>query len=449
MTFSRQVAQFIRDERLFTLQDRLLIGLSGGADSVALLRVLLELGYRPAAVHCNFRLRGDESERDEAFVRDLARRLGIEITVRRFDTTDEARRSGESIEMAARRLRYTTFEELRRSGGCSLIAVAHHRDDQIETIMLNLLRGTGVSGLRGMLPRAGNVVRPLLFAPREDIEHYLEQIRQNYVTDSTNLRPAGKRNQVRLELLPLMRRLNPSACDAIMRMARNLRETEEITDYYIARALDNLQRRGDCQVLPLTVVSRFPAPRALLHTWLAARGFNSAQIDDITLAVADRNTGSRFLSREWQLTLGTDSLWLSPLAEKDIETAVPLPVPGSLSAPLPGIALIELSVEPFTAPSQISRLPYEATLDADLAWGSLILRYTKPGDRFSPYGMKGSKLVSDYLTDIKAGGPLRSRQTVVCRGDEIVWLTGRRVDRRFAVVPGKTGNLLRIRVTVG
>ncbi|MBQ8521172.1 MAG: tRNA lysidine(34) synthetase TilS, partial [Bacteroides sp.] len=183
--FKRNVEKFINGKSLFGLRDKVLVALSGGADSVALLRVLLALGYRCECAHCNFRLRGEESCRDEDFVRRLCEALDVPLHVTHFDTTEYARRHHLSIEMAARELRYEWFEALRKERGADVIAVAHHRDDSVETFLLNLIRGTGINGLKGISPKNGYVVRPLLQESRESILDYLHHLRQDYVTDST------------------------------------------------------------------------------------------------------------------------------------------------------------------------------------------------------------------------------------------------------------------------
>ena len=185
--FIRRVSQYIEEKHLLQPGDKVLVALSGGADSVALLRVLLRLGYVCEAAHCNFHLRGEESLRDEQFVRELAARLDVPLHVIHFDTNEYAASHGVSVEMAARELRYGWFGQLRRECGARVVAVAHHRDDSVETFLLNLVRGTGINGLQGIRPVNGEVVRPLLCVSRAEILEYLASLGQAYVTDSTNL----------------------------------------------------------------------------------------------------------------------------------------------------------------------------------------------------------------------------------------------------------------------
>ena len=214
----------IREHQLVEPDDKILVALSGGADSVALLLVLLQAGFHCEAAHCNFHLRGKESDRDEKFVRDLCRSQSIRLHTKDFDTMAYAREKGISIEMAARELRYGYFEELRTDWRFDKIAVAHHRDDNVETLLLHLVRGTGLKGLTGMRYRNGYVIRPMLDTSREEIERYLAGEGQSYVTDSTNLETEAVRNKIRLEFLPMMKTVNPSILDTLQDTIRHVED---------------------------------------------------------------------------------------------------------------------------------------------------------------------------------------------------------------------------------
>ena len=223
-----RVRNFIGNNRLLTKEGLLLVALSGGADSVTLLRVLLALGYRVEAVHCNFRLRGDESDRDEQFVKNLCQMHSVPLHLIHFDTAEYASLHQVSIEMAARELRYCYFDQLRQDIDAETVCVAHHRDDAVETFLMNLLRGAGIHGLTGIRPRNGHIVRPLLCVSRQEILQYLDSIGQDYATDSTNLQPDVLRNKLRLQLIPLLEQLSPGASDNIARSATYLSEAEKV-----------------------------------------------------------------------------------------------------------------------------------------------------------------------------------------------------------------------------
>ena len=223
-----RVAQYINQKRLFMPTDKVIIALSGGADSVALLCLLQTLGYNCEAAHCNFHLRGKESDRDEAFVCQLCAKRQVPLHIVHFNTVRTAEERHISIEMAARELRYEWFEEIRRKSGANVIAVAHHRDDSVETLLLNLIRGTGINGLRGIRPKNEHIVRPLLCLDRKEIINYLNRTGQDYVTDSTNLQDEYTRNKIRLNLLPMMQEINPSVKESIFNTAEHLSEVSII-----------------------------------------------------------------------------------------------------------------------------------------------------------------------------------------------------------------------------
>ena len=197
--------------------DLVLVALSGGADSTALLLIMKELGYKLQALHCNFHLRGEESDRDQVFVEELCLQQGVPLSVRHFQTEEEAKRRGISIEMAARDLRYEWFKKEQEERKPSYVAVAHHRDDQAETLLLNLLRGTGLRGLAGMSPSHDGIIRPLLCLSREEILAFLESRGQTYVTDSTNSERIAQRNCLRLDIIPQLQNINPSAVEHLSR----------------------------------------------------------------------------------------------------------------------------------------------------------------------------------------------------------------------------------------
>ena len=230
-----KVEEYIRRYKLLDISQLYLVALSGGSDSVALLLLLREAGYQVHAAHCNFHLRGAESDRDEHFCVDLCKQLGVELHRAHFDTSEYAALHKVSIEMAARELRYRWFDQLCDDIGAAGVCVAHHRDDLVETVLLNIVRGTGLRGLTGIQPRNGRVLRPLLCVSRAEIETYLAERGQAYVTDSTNLEADVLRNKVRLQVLPLLRELNPAVSENIYRMAENVKEAQTVLDAIVKK----------------------------------------------------------------------------------------------------------------------------------------------------------------------------------------------------------------------
>jgi len=426
----QKVKKYISKESLLWEGCKVLVGVSGGADSVALLRILLSLGYDCHAVHCNFRLRADESERDRRFTEELCCNLDIGITVCEYDTTAYASGKGISIEMAARELRYRDFGLIMKEKAASAVCIAHHQDDSVETVLLNLTRGTGLKGLTGIKPRNGNIVRPLLCASRKEIEDYLKEIGQPYITDSTNLEAGFTRNKIRLKLLPLMREINPSADTAVLSTARHLQQAyrfymaslEEICRKVISKKDSNIE-------IDIDALRNAPSVEGFLFEILSPAGFNDACITDIAVSL-DSQPGTRFLSESHMLLKDRDKLILTPLQEDENKTVTILAVNG-FSAQLSDRRRITVRIEEKGAP--VSRDPDTATFDADMLPDTLTVRQWQKGDWFVPFGMKGRRLVSDFMTDRKMNLAEKHSQLVVTGGNDIIWVLGLRTDNRYRV----------------
>ena len=413
--FIRKVSQFIEEKHLFGSGDKVLVALSGGADSVALLRVLLRLGYACEAAHCNFHLRGEESVRDERFVRALAERLGVPLHIIHFDTNAYAASHNVSVEMAARELRYDWFAKLRQECGAKVVAVAHHRDDSVETFLLNLVRGTGINGLQGIRPVNGEVVRPLLCVSRAEILDYLSSLGQDYVTDSTNLQDEFVRNKLRLHVIPMLETVNPSVVETIDRTAGRLAEVAEV----YRRAMDEAVKRVACgeDALDGTALLREAAPRSVLYEALRPLGVNASQLDDVFRCLQEGESGKVFRTPAYMLLTDHGVLRWKRCGEAER-------VPSLRQERIAAVA-------PFAVPKD----PQFAYIDADKIAGELVLRKWRSGDRFVPFGMTGFKSVRNYLRDCKKSLFEKERQMVVCSGEDIVWLVGERADNRFKVTP--------------
>ena len=406
----RKVRQYIEHQNLLQKGDKTLVALSGGADSVALLHVLQHLGYPCEAAHCNFHLRGDESNRDEAFVRALCKELQVPLYVQHFNTQEYAEEKGISIEMAARDLRYNWFEELRQQNGCLHIAVAHHQDDSVETFLLNLIRGTGIKGLQGIRPQNGHIVRPLLCVSRDEIIDYLRHLKQSYVTDSTNLQIDFTRNKIRLELLPLLERINPSIRQSLLQTISHLNEALLI---YNKNIDEGLARVRDEQGINIDLLLQEPSPQSLLYEAASPLGFNSSQINDIMEAL-HKQSGKVFESKEWRIVKDRSHLLIE-------ETKAPTP------------PHLEQEEQSYSLHFVISKDKNIACFDADKLKEELKIRLWQKGDWFIPFGMKGKKLVSDFLTDQKKSISQKASQYVLCCGEDVIWVIGERIDNRFKV----------------
>lgn len=409
------------------------VALSGGADSVALLSLLVKLGYDCVALHCNFHLRGDESNRDEAHVRALTKERGIQLEVAQMDVDSRREMTSESIEMACRELRYRWFEEKAEKLELQAIAVAHHRDDQIETFFLNLLRGSGIKGLAAMKPRNGLIVRPLLETTRGQIVEYLEREGLTYVTDSTNACNDFKRNRLRNELIPRLNELFAGASDSIARTINNLRSQSDLLDDH-AEELNRKYVTQNGQVEIKRLIDEERHPSAALYELLTPLGLNATMAEDI-MASADK-TGLRFDGKRGSYMLERGVL--TPLTEADA-TVDSADSPGEL----PGIGMEIIprsSLETLKCDSDSMLLDAAVTEQAH-HWQ---LRRWSEGDRIKPYGMKGSKLVSDLFNDAKTTKAERDKTDILTCDGEIVWVIGLRASRLYPITD-RTDRVLRLR----
>jgi tRNA(Ile)-lysidine synthase len=418
----RRVSDFIAQHQLLVPNAHVLVALSGGADSVALLRILMRLGYRCHAVHCNFHLRGEESNRDERFVVSLCESLNVPCEVVHFDTQTYAADRRVSIEMAARELRYREFERVRETFHLDAIAVAHHQDDAVETFLLNLIRGAGINGLTGMRMRNGYVVRPLLCLTRSEVLGFLDASGQSYVTDSTNLTDEYARNKVRLHLLPLMQQINLSAATNIMQAANHLADAATIYNGVIAdnssRVVTSVEDGVDVSIASLMETE---VPKAQLFEILHPYGFNSRQVADVFRAMLGDGVGRMFYADDYVLLIDRTSIMLRR-RNGNREVSFTLPHEGVMT--LPDGARLEIRRFVPDASWQVPRHCGTCVLDASRFVSPLTLRHPCEGDRFRPFGLKGTKLLSDLYTDIKLDRIAKQRQWVLCHDDDIVWAVG-------------------------
>lgn len=432
-----KVKRYIEKYKLLNTNELYLVALSGGADSVALLLLLKNAGFNVHAAHCNFHLRGDESDRDEAFCVELCQRLGVELHRAHFDTREYAELHKVSIEMAARELRYKWFEQLRQDIGAAGICVAHHRDDSVETVLLNLVRGTGLRGLTGIQPRNGSILRPLLCVSRAEIEAFLAEKGQKYVTDSTNLEADVQRNIIRLEVLPLLRKLNPAVAENIQRTAENLAEAQLVLNVAIASI-------NSSNVLNLSNLEKYGSSEYLAFEWLKKYGFNGDQVRQIL----DADTGKIVSSSAgYDVLKDRGRLIVEPALEPFNPVRIPEEgtyVLGGPSIEFGGKTTENNTIRVRKKPVYVSKESYVATLDASKVRFPLTVRRVEEGDWMQPYGMKGRKLLSDLMTDLKMSAFEKRRQLVILDSQDVmVWAVGLRV-ADFVAVSGVTKEVLEL-----
>ncbi|MBE6204839.1 MAG: tRNA lysidine(34) synthetase TilS [Rikenellaceae bacterium] len=422
--------EYVARHELFTRQDKILLTVSGGVDSMVLMSLCVNSGYTVGVAHCNFGLRGKESDEDEILVQEHARKYGIECHNRRFDTTGEMELTGESMEMAARRLRYAWFNELCEQHGYTVIAVAHHIDDSIETFFINLLRGTGLRGLTGIHKQVGRIVRPLLFATRKQIMEYAMQRHIPYREDSSNKSTKYLRNKIRLGLTPRIREINPRFPFIMHRNIERLMSAQHFIDNAIENiCVEALTSQDGIYTLHTDRIHDTTSRDFAIYEILNSRfGFKGDTADGLCKALQTASSGKRFYSRSHVAYVDRGNILIAPIEQED-PCCVSV-VQGQRRAYC-GNSVIYLeecyidNIASFNVPDNV------ALLDADALQYPLELRRWSEGDSFIPFGMTGRKKVSDYLIDAKVSIPEKNRQFVLLSAGEIAWLVGRRIDDRF------------------
>ncbi len=434
--------RYIADHTLLRAGDRVLIAVSGGVDSMVLLSLMAQTGRDIAVAHCNFGLRGKESDEDEMMVRETVNKLGIPFYNRRFDTLGEMERTGDSVQTAARRLRYTWFKELCHEYGYTVVAIAHHADDSIETFFINLFRGTGLKGLTGISIVNGRVIRPLLFATRRDILDYAAANHINFREDSSNRSTKYLRNKIRLGLIPRLLEINPRFGATMGQNVQRLTAAQLFINHGIALLREQVEehRNGLVYIHPERIDAGYPVGFVIYELLNDGYGFKGDVVDALVESLRSGASGKRFYARDHVAYIDRGVIIVAPIGDDD-PCAVSVDR-GSRKA-YAGNSLFVFdhldidSVASLETPADI------ALLDADKLTFPLEIRRWREGDRFVPFGMDGGKKVSDLLVDLKVPLAEKNRQFVVVSGGEIVWVAGRRIDNRFRIGPA-TENVLRI-----
>lgn len=438
----KEFEAFVNEQRLFSKNDRILLALSGGVDSVVLAELLLELGYTFSAAHCNFHLRAEESNRDADFVIKWAERNGVELFVQDFDTYGYMQEKGISLEMAARELRYSWFENIMQENQFDYLLTAHHADDSAETFFINLLRGTGIAGLHGILPKNGNIIRPLLFATRKSILDYAESRNIQFVEDSTNSETKFLRNKIRHRVIPVLKEISPDFDSIIRKNIERLRDTETIFRSAIEKVKDEIiiREKENIKISIAELQSLHPIG-IYLYEILSDYGFNESVVNNVSM-VLDAESGKRFYSKTHCLLKDREYLLIYPIDKDEKETNYSIDVE------------ITSIIEPFKAKIEVLKelnfisVPKKANvamLDMDLLNFPLELRHWKQGDSFVPFGMKKKKKLSDFFTANKYSLLDKERQWLLCSGNEIVWVVGKRIDDRFKI-SNSTKSVLKIEI---
>ncbi|MDR1809526.1 MAG: tRNA lysidine(34) synthetase TilS [Prevotella sp.] len=438
MPFLSKIQAYIVNNRLLELGEKIIAGLSGGADSVAMLHILRSLGYTCVAAHCNFHLRGEESDRDELFVRNFCREQEIELHTVSFDTYNYIKTNGLSLEMAARELRYQWFEELSQTLGVNKIAVAHHQDDSVETMLINLVRGSGIKGLTGILPKNGKIIRPLLCVSRKEIREYLKVNKLPFVEDSSNAEDVFLRNKIRLNILPELEKSNPAVRRNISRTSAYLKTVEAIYRQQIDRIINQVFAN---KTIDIRALSETDYPETVLFEILHPYGFNAATIEKI-LEAATGISGKIFFSDNYRLLKDRNTFRIERKNSRQAgcfyieERATTVHVPLKLT-----LSCLKKDVN-----FRLEKNKNILYADKSQLTFPLCIRKWRQGDRFTPFGMNGSKKLSDYFSDRKFSLSDKENTWLLCNADgRIIWIIGERSDNRFRISE-KTSDVLKIEV---
>ena len=438
-----QFLSFINTEQLFSQTDCILLTVSGGLDSVVMAELFRTAGFQYGIAHVNFQLRGAESDEDEAFVRALAEQHGVRFHTTCLPAKPQAEEQGISTQMAARHLRYAWFEQLAEAFGYARIATAHHQDDVLETILINLVRGTGLTGLRGIPIRQGRIIRPLWFADRETIGDYAHQKHLVWREDSSNSSDKYRRNRLRHQVIPILKEMNPSLLQTLQTSVARLQSADELIDEEMRRSWEEMaENRPEGVFLSIHQLLNQQQWAFRLSEWLKPYGFQYVQMGPLAEAVRGDGFGQKFQSATHQVLRDRDYLVLSALqsiANQEIRLDE---IPSGDVAIFDHFYLRFEIIETLDG-FQIPPNPDMACLDADRVHGPLTIRRWQTGDRFQPLGMKGKQSVGNFLTNQKVSLTDRRSVWVLVAGDAIAWVIGYRPDDRFRVTD-QTRKILKI-----
>ena len=437
----QEFQSFIKKNDLFSPDNRLLLAVSGGLDSVVMTELFQQSGYPVGIAHCNFQLRSDESDQDEEFVQKIAKKFNIPFFTKRFPTSTYAKERKISVQMAARELRYDWFEEIRATKGFDFIATAHHRDDQIETLFINLLRGTGIAGLHGIPAKQGHLVRPLLFASKEEIKIHAKAKQLSYREDSSNTSLKYTRNRIRHQLIPLLHSIQPDYAGNISTTINRIRDTESILRPIIEETSKKLIRKQqDHWVINIGNLMELQPLQVWLCELLLPFGFNETSVRDLVSHLYGES-GKSFYSSEYRIVKDRDNLILTHRSktEQPEDHDEYIIKGGETNCYLP--LRLQLQIVTRTPDYRISGSCNQATLDNNKLTFPLTIRKWKPGDFFHPYGMNKRKKLSDFFIDEKISIPEKENTWLLYSGSRIVWVIGHRIDHRFRVTT-RTKDLL-------
>ncbi|TCC94391.1 tRNA lysidine(34) synthetase TilS [Pedobacter frigiditerrae] len=424
-----QFTSYIKKNALFTTADKILLAVSGGKDSVLMTQLFKLSNYNFSIAHCNFNLRGDEAQRDETFVKLLAATLGVPFYVTHFDTKGYANEHQISTQMAARDLRYQWFEKIRNEGGYGYIALAHHQNDVMETLLLNLTRGTGISGLHGILPKRGKLIRPLLFLSRHQINDLTESENIAFVEDSSNQTTKYARNKIRLNVIPHLLDINPNLEQTFVQNIKRFAETEEVLRQVVEQKRSKIAREEDGVIyFSIEQIKQLQPQKLLFFELLSPYHFTDSVVNEI-LESLTKQSGTSFYSNSHRATINRDDLMITTLPKELVfEHHFMHPQDEFIKVEDQKISLY------YSESNLVEDNCNKAFVDFEKLIFPLVIRFRQDGDRFMPLGMKQFKKLSDFLIGNKIPLPQKEKIPLLINGNgEIIWVAGLRQDNRYKV----------------
>lgn len=421
--------QYVKEYNLFESNQTILLAVSGGIDSMILCDLFLKSNFKFAIAHCNFHLRGEESNRDERFVREYAQKNNIKIHVKEFDTYSYMKEKGKSMQVSAREMRYSWFNELLKEEGYSYIATGHHIDDSIETFFMNILRGTGIAGLHGILQKVNLVIHPLLFTGRAEIVNYQKENKLEFVEDSSNATTKYTRNKIRHELIPLVKEIAPNFDKIISKEIERFRETEVVFRSVINDAkTELLEIENQTIKISIEKLKSYVPQKIFMYEILSDFGFNEATINSIEDALLE-TSGKQFYSETHRLVKDRDYLLIVKNKPQNLNQYLIDESQTSVYSPI----ILHLEVLKDLQYVKILKNKEVAMLDYDKLSFPLILRKWKKGDSFFPYGLKGEKKISEFYKNLKYSILDKENQWLLCSENDIIWVVGQRIDDRYKI----------------
>lgn len=421
--------KFNEENHLFKPEDKILLAVSGGIDSMVMAHLFLQLGNNIAIAHCNFSLREKESDKDENFVSEYAKSHSLQFFSTRFKTKEFAENNSISVQMAARDLRYGWFEEIRQQYNFTLISVAHNLNDNIETLIINLTRGTGLAGLSGMRVVSNNIIRPLLFATRDEIVKYSNKHNIRFREDLSNADTKYIRNKIRHKIIPELKEINPSIEVTLNETAERFIGINEIVSSYISKIRDKIsEKRGELTSYSISQLKRYQHNKTILFELFRPYGINNMQLNDL-VKVINGETGGQIFTNTSRIIKNRKEIIVS---QENIRSGSVYTISTSSGfLKVPGIVSAEQSevTDTFQIPSDSSI----ACLDSEKLHYPLIVRKWEPGDNFFPLGMKQKKKLSDYFIDNKYSLFDKENILILESDGKIVWIIGDRIDNRFKI----------------